>query len=433
MSSSRFKVLARCKTKASLIALAFTALVTISNAFAQANPDTQLLTVEDVVGVVLQHNANLKAAKSRLDFASASIKSAGAIPNPRIESFSGNNRALMPSVTGGTQTGTAISQFIENPVLRSARVDAALFGLDASKQTFASTRNELAAQTRAKAYEYLLRKEEERGAFDALSLLEQIRVRVKIRVESGEAARYEIIKADAEVINARQKYQTASLLAEQSVLALNRLAAGQLPAQWQLKEKLTDPIETPSLAQTLTTAQKQNPELKALQAEVSQREARLTEAKQGRLPGIELRYAQMRDPEIRQNALSASIQIPLFDQRAGPIGEAVADLNRVNLQLEGRRNDLAQQINLAWKNLQIARLRVSALSTGAVTEAQAALRVAEAAYRFGERGILDVLDAQRLLRNVNADLLDARFQYQLANIELQFLSGLDSQRNTQSP
>jgi len=49
--------------------------------------------------------------------------------------------------------------------------------------------------------------------------------------------------------------------------------------------------------------------------------------------------------------------------------------------------------------------------------------VAEAAYRFGERGILDVLDAQRVLRSVRADLLQARYQMQVARITLVQLSG----------
>jgi cobalt-zinc-cadmium efflux system outer membrane protein len=49
--------------------------------------------------------------------------------------------------------------------------------------------------------------------------------------------------------------------------------------------------------------------------------------------------------------------------------------------------------------------------------------VAEAAYRFGERGILDGLDAQRVLRSIRADLLDARYQLQAARIQLEYLAG----------
>ena len=66
---------------------------------------------------------------------------------------------------------------------------------------------------------------------------------------------------------------------------------------------------------------------------------------------------------------------------------------------------------------------IESYAKGAVREAESALRVAEAAYRFGERGILDVLDAQRVLRTVRADLLEARYQLQSARIELDFLAG----------
>jgi cobalt-zinc-cadmium efflux system outer membrane protein len=63
-------------------------------------------------------------------------------------------------------------------------------------------------------------------------------------------------------------------------------------------------------------------------------------------------------------------------------------------------------------------------------EAEAALRVAQAAYRYGERGILDVLDAQRVLRSVRADLIDARFQLQIGRIALEQLMG---QHTEQTP
>jgi cobalt-zinc-cadmium efflux system outer membrane protein len=62
-----------------------------------------------------------------------------------------------------------------------------------------------------------------------------------------------------------------------------------------------------------------------------------------------------------------------------------------------------------------------------VREAEAALRVAQAAYRFGERGILDVLDAQRVLRSVRADLIEARYQLQEARVMLDRLTGQNTE------
>ncbi|MBM3407561.1 MAG: hypothetical protein FJY25_09530 [Betaproteobacteria bacterium] len=98
------------------------------------------------------------------------------------------------------------------------------------------------------------------------------------------------------------------------------------------------------------------------------------------------------------------------------------DLTWAQRLLEGRRAELRQQILLGWKSLEMAAGAVDALSRGAVREAEAALRVAEAAYRFGERGILEVLDAQRVLRSVRADVLQARFQVQAARVGLEQLA-----------
>ena len=103
--------------------------------------------------------------------------------------------------------------------------------------------------------------------------------------------------------------------------------------------------------------------------------------------------------------------------------EAASEAERARLRLEGRTAELEQQMLQASKVLEMAQVRAKALGEGSVKEAEAALRVAEAAYRYGERGILDVLDAQRVLRTVRADLLEARYQMQAARVELDFLAG----------
>ena len=382
-----------------------------------------VLTTADLVRTVVQNNPLLQASLRSRESAAAAITSAGAAPNPRVEMSGGNNRPRIPSATGGAVGGWAVSQLIENPSLREARISGARHAERGSQQQIAVTTNELIAQVRLRAFEYLLRQEEAKAAADALALLEQIRTRVRVRVESGEAARYEVIKANAEIINAQQKLQSAQLQIEQAALAINRLAAGKLPARWTLSARLGDAPDAPGLEAMRQSALLHNPELKTLQASLDRQEARVAEARASRWPGVELRYNQMRDPELRQGMLSVNVQIPLIDQRAGPLAEASAEAARARVQLEGRREDLSQQVLMAWKAIEIARGRVTALSTGAIPEAEAVLRVAEAAYRFGERGILDVLDAQRLLRSVSADLLDARYQLQAANVEIDYLAG----------
>ncbi|MFM7522633.1 MAG: TolC family protein [Betaproteobacteria bacterium] len=392
---------------------------------AESTPDTEIriITLDELVNTVLQHNAGLNAARRTVDIATASITTATAYPNPRLELNGGRGSALTPGTSSGSIVGIGVSQVIENPALRSARINSALFAEQGSQQAFATTRNELVGVVRLRANEYLLRKLQAREAAESLSLLEQTRERIKVRVETGETGKLDLIRADAEIINARQREETARLQIAQAAIALNRLAAGMLPSRWELEGNLEDTRVLPTLDQLRAEATQFNPEVRFLEAELERTQSRLQEANASVIPGIELRASQLREPDIRNDMIGLSVQIPLLDQRRGPKAEAAADRERTRGRLEGRRAELIQQLELSRRAVDIATVRVKALSEGAVRSSEAALRVAEAAYRFGERGILEVLDAQRVLRAVRQDLLLARYELQSALIELDVLTG----------
>ncbi len=386
-------------------------------------PDVTVVSIDDLVNAALTHNTALKAARRSIDIASAAVVTAGALPNPRIDLNGGRNGSSTLTSSAGNVTGVGISQLIENPALRQARSSGAQFAEQGSRQSFALTRNELVAQVRLRAYEYLLRRLQAQEAAESLSLLEQTRERIKVRVETGETGKLDLIRADAEIVNAAQREQTARLQIAQAATTLNRLAAGMLPPRWELDAGLDEAFAMSSLEQIKQDATRLNPEVRVLEAELARSKARIDEANASLLPGVELRMSQLREPDLRQEMVGVSVQIPLFDQKRGPRAEAIAERERTMARLEGRRAELIQQLELAWRAVEIASVRVKALSEGAVRSSEAALRVAEAAYRYGERGILEVLDAQRVLRSVRQDLLLARFELKAAQIELDALSG----------
>jgi cobalt-zinc-cadmium efflux system outer membrane protein len=113
-----------------------------------------------------------------------------------------------------------------------------------------------------------------------------------------------------------------------------------------------------------------------------------------------------------------NVTVPIFYRRRGEIDAAVAESARVRETLEYRRYEIGQLLESAWQALQIARRRVEMYEGGIIKEAESALRIAEAAYRFGERGLIDVLDTQRVLRGILADSLQARFDLQAAAAEI---------------
>jgi cobalt-zinc-cadmium efflux system outer membrane protein len=92
---------------------------------------------------------------------------------------------------------------------------------------------------------------------------------------------------------------------------------------------------------------------------------------------------------------------------------------------ESRRIELLTALEGAYARHEVATQQIQAFEAGLLRQAEDALRVAEAAYRFGERGFIEVLDAQRVLRSVRLDFLNTRFAQRAAYIDIEQLRAID--------
>jgi len=119
------------------------------------------------------------------------------------------------------------------------------------------------------------------------------------------------------------------------------------------------------------------------------------------------------------------VPIPAWNHRQGEIGEATAALRQAQSLAEQRRLEISAALERAYGQYQVSNEVLLAFEAGALKEAEAALQGAEAAFRFGERGIIEVLDAQRVLRGVRLDYLNAQYDRQAALIELERLEAID--------
>jgi cobalt-zinc-cadmium efflux system outer membrane protein len=375
-------------------------------------------SIEELQLLAYEHNGLVRVVEQEVAASRAGINTASAYPNPELDLLRGRLRPRSAGGLEGDETSVILSQRLENPWMRSARIDGAQ-ALAASRQALLETTiNDVASAVRVRAYAVLLRQEEARAASDAAALLEQTRARVKVRVDQGEAGRYDLIRAEAEELNARQRRDAALLEVERARIAVNYLLGGVLPARFDIKGSLSDAASLPGLADLQQQAIAANPEFIRLQAEAQQYKARLTQERAAILPGVDVLVGRTRSVLDDETNFGLTVPIPLWDRRKGPIGEASANISRVRAQLDNRRKLIVQEMDTAVQALRIAQGQVDALEKAVLKDAEAAVRVAEAAYRFGERGILDYLDAQRVLRLVRIELINARFNLQAAAAEI---------------
>ena len=390
-----------------------------SLALAQASYDLPRLEA-----LAMESSRAVLASRDQVSAARSAIDSASAFPNPELEYLGGNARARNPGATAGNVTTVTLTQPLDMPWRRSARIGAAEAGLEATSAATRAFEADLLARVRGRYFEVLRREAELKNAREDGAAMESVRSRIAKRVETGDAPRFELIKADAETLNAQKTAQAAGFRVDQARSLLRQTVGGALPAEFALSGQLGD---VPAL-QPLDGLRKQlgetSPELARARAETVRAERQLELERAQRWPNLALKAALNEDPDMRASQIGVVMTIPLWDRRSGPVGEAAAQLSRARNELEAQEFSLAQTLEVAYQQYEIAQTQVTALESGIVRQAESALKVAEAAYRFGERGFLEVLDAQRVFRAARTELIAARYELAAAWVEIERLRAI---------
>jgi cobalt-zinc-cadmium efflux system outer membrane protein len=356
------------------------------------------------------NSRSIQAARNQVEAASAAVRTASAFPNPEIEYQKGSSSRRQPSGVPGDVEQYSLTQPIDLPWTRGARIGAAEAGLDSASALGRGMEADIIARIRVRYFDVLRRQAELKAALEDQSTMEGIRDRIGLRVETGEAPRFELIKADAEMLNSQKNAYSAELRVKQARASLRALIGPALPEKFTLIGKLENPPKIDGIEVLRSEIRDRNPDLLRARAE-QQRAAKLLDHERAkRWPSLALRGSKENDPELSTSRVGVVMTIPIWDWRGGPIDEARANLSRANNELSHYDFSLDRSIEVAYEQYQIAQAQVTALESGIVHQAENAVRVAEHAYRFGERGILEVLDAQRVYRAARNELINARYE-----------------------
>ncbi len=399
-------------------------LLYISAAFGNlALAESAKLSLPDLEAMMFSQSPALRSATNAVDAARAAVDTARTIPNPQIEVMNGTRKPRPDNSAGinGNLKTVSVTQDLDMPWHRFPRVDSALAGLNAAQANEQSFRADMRAQLRLRYYDLVRRTAENRVAREDVKLMEGIHKRIELQVETGEKAKFELVKANAELLNAQKMQESANLRVRQSRGALRALVGVTLPESFEVQEQ-THTFEPPApLNDIRDEVLKTNPELQRTRAERQQLDRKLSEEKSLRFPKFALRADQDQDPEWRSKRVGLAMNLPLWDWRGGPVGEAAAKLSQTDNQLAYQEFSLLQSLEAAYQQYDIANAQVVALEGGIVRHAANALRIAELAYKAGEKSFLDVMDAQRVYRAARNELITAQFELASAWAEIERL------------
>lgn len=374
----------------------------------------------DLEALMMKNSPSLRAAASEVDAARFAVTTARAFPNPQIESLKGTRASRLGAVDPNRQVKSiSVTQDLDMPWHRFPRVDAAEAGFTAAEANQRAFLNDMRAKLRVRYYDLLRRQSESIASREDRTLMEGIRSRIALMVETGESARFELVKADAEMLNSQKLAQSAELRVHQSRVALRALVGPELPENFEVIDLDRSLPALPPLKQLQAEILTTNPEIARTRAERLQLEKKLNEEKALRLPKLALRAEQDQDPDYTNKRVGLALEVPLWNWRSGPVGEAAARLAQTSDQLIFQEFSLLQALDAAYQQLSIAQAQVVALESGIVRQTANALRISEIAYKAGEKGFLEVLDAQRAYRAARNELITARFELSSAWTEIE--------------
>jgi outer membrane protein, heavy metal efflux system len=410
-----------------VIAFRTTGLLFVT-ALALAAAERPTLTLERALTLAEQYNPQVSAASARVRGAEAGIETSRAYPNPDFTTLQGYQHArpiATPGVPGILQH-YSVSQPLETPSVRRTRRQAAEHFREGQEFGFSGIRLGVRAQVKRAFYDVLHQREEISHAQENLQIVQDLRNRTRVQVDVGELGRLELTRAETEVARAQTLVRSARLQYVSALSALRAFIGAALEPNVEPEGDLDRPITLPAIAELRTSIMHNHPLLQQARAEVERAKSLLSYEQALRVPQPTVYGEYEEQPDLGFVRVGVAIPLPIWNKRKGPIGEATAALTTASSEETQRELELVATLERAYGQYQLATEQVNSFQGGALKEAQAALEAAQAAYRFGERGIIEVLDAQRVLHAVRGDLLDAQYARQSALIDLEEIGAIHS-------
>jgi cobalt-zinc-cadmium efflux system outer membrane protein len=280
------------------------------------------------------------------------------------------------------------------------------------------------SQVKHAFYNALRRREEIRHSEENLQLVQDLRRRVQVEVDVGEKGGLELTRAEAELARARFAVRSAQLQYANSIALLRVAIAAPADANLDPQGEFEPRIPLPPLPAVREDVLRTHPAVAQTEADIQAARATLARERALRIPQPTAFAEFENQPDLRFWRTGVTIPIPLWDKRRGQIGEAKAAIAQSSAVLDQRRLELVSALERAYEQYQLADQQATSLEAGSLRAAESAVEAAKSAYRFGERGIVEVLDAQRVLQGVRGDLLDAQFVRQSALVDLEELGAM---------
>jgi len=410
----------------------------------QASPSTQstlsatgkLLTIEDAVRIGLDNHPRIRSASERIGSQNAILGQQMSAYYPTI-SMSNSYRTSQSSTDGGNDhaadafsSQASFNMTLYNFGKREGNVQAAREALDATKQDYETTNQDIILAIKQAYYVYLGAQALVNVRKDTVRNRELLVRQAQGFYEVGTRARIDVVRAEANLYTAQ-----ADLIAAENAVKIawvtlrNAMGSPRLPEQ-PVAEDSPEVEFSMDLAGARNVAFDARTELKSFDAQRRASDQLIATARRGHLPDIIFDASYGRRHVSDQTPLNTfplqptwsvqlSLNIPIFDgfRTTNRVEETLHNYYNVKAQEEDRRQQIALEVEQSYLRVVETQERIKATESAAKA-AKENLDLAQGRYQVGVGSIIEVTDAETLYTDAQTTYIRTIYDYKIADAQL---------------
>lgn len=404
------------------------------------SPTGKLLTIEDAVQIGLENHPRIKSANERIGSQEAVLGQQMSAYYPTV-SLNNRYQTSQSSTSGGSDEASesyssqaSFNMTLYNFGKREGNVQAARETLNATKQDYATTTQDVVLAIKQAYYIYLGAQEVVRVRQETVRSRELLVRQARGFYEVGTRARIDVARAEANLFSAQ-----ADLIAAENAVKIawvtlrNAMGSPRLPEQPVAADSPEVELSM-NLAGARNIAFDSRTELKSFEAQRKASDELIATARRGHLPDLlfDASYGRRHVSNEQVNgrtlntfplqptwSVGLSFNIPIFDgfRTTHRIEETLHNYYNIRAQEEDRRQQIALEVEQSYLRVVELQERIKATDSAA-RAAKENLDLAQGRYQVGVGSIIEVTDAETLYTDAQTTYIRTIYEYKIADAQL---------------
>jgi outer membrane protein, heavy metal efflux system len=363
------------------------------------------ITLDEAIQMALEHNHNLKAARTTIQQSEATEITANLRPNPALTVDAQFLPIFQPDrfsadyINTTAQFDAGISYLFERGRKRQHRLQAARDVTAQTRSTVADNERTLAFNTASQFVSVQLSESMLDLAEQDLKSFQHTVDISDSRYKAGDISQSDFLKIHLQLLQFQQDVAQARLARVQALVGLRQfLGYESVPADFDVAGTFDYAPVTVKLEDLQAKALAERPDLRAATQGVTAANSQYLLAKANGKVDVIGTFDYDHVNAVSTGSFFATLQIPIFNRNQGEIARTHFAITQAEELKLAASDQVMTDVSDAYEGVRANDEVVVLYRSGYLDEAKLSLEISEYAYKRGAASLLDYLDAERSYR-----------------------------------